>query len=224
VTGSVSVVIPVHNGMRYLERAVASALEQSEVAEVIVVDDEAPEPVPDSVRASHLVRVVSQARSGPGAARNTGVRLAKQELVAFLDADDEWLPNKLGLQLVRLRAGGAAYSTTAFRYVVEHGVLLSEQASHAMEREQHGEIPSTLVLRRDAFFRVGPFAENLKTAEDVEWFLRAQKQRLCQYRVDEVLVLKRLWRGGLTSSASGALGDLFKVLRASLRAATPRVS
>jgi glycosyltransferase involved in cell wall biosynthesis len=217
MTSVVSVVIPVHNGMRYLEQAVESVLSQPEVNEVIVVDDGAPEPVPESVQDCTRVRVVSQPRSGPGAARNAGVRLAASDVVAFLDADDQWLPSKLARQLESFGCEGPSYSTAAFRYLIEEDVRLSAEAALTAQGAQRGDIPSTLVLARDAFFRVGPFAENLKTAEDVEWFLRASRKGVASIKVSEVLVLKRLWRGGVTSSASSCNDDLFAALRTNLR-------
>ena len=96
---SVSVVIPTHNRAHLIARAVNSALANiARDDEIIVVDDDST----DSTAAvlagfGDPVRYVKVPHGGAGAARNTGIRLAQKDLVAFLDSDDEWLPGKLDL-------------------------------------------------------------------------------------------------------------------------------
>jgi glycosyltransferase involved in cell wall biosynthesis len=103
VTPTVSVVIPAYNHARYLAEAVESALGQTLPAvEVIVVDDGSTDETPQ-VLARHRarVRIVRQANRGVSAARNAGASLAQGDLLAFLDADDVWLPQKLEAQAAR---------------------------------------------------------------------------------------------------------------------------
>ena len=96
----VSTVIPTYNRAHLLERAVGSALAQMESGdEVIVVDDGSTDRTETVVRGfGDRVRYVRTANGGAGAARNRGVREARNPLVAFLDSDDEWLPGKIALQ------------------------------------------------------------------------------------------------------------------------------
>ena len=99
-TQSVSVVIPTHNRAKLVTRAVASALAQCrEGDEVIVVDDESE----DDTRArlegyGDRIRYHRVKRGGAGRARNAGIEVANNPLIAFLDSDDEWVPGKLALQ------------------------------------------------------------------------------------------------------------------------------
>lgn len=96
----VSVVIPTYNRARLVGRAITSALEQVEPGDEIVVIDDGSRDDTHSVvgRFSGPVRLVAGAHRGAGAARNLGIEVARNPLIAFLDSDDEWLPGKLPLQ------------------------------------------------------------------------------------------------------------------------------
>ena len=106
---SISVVIPCHNAAAFLRATIASILGQTEpVLEVIVVDDGSTD---DSARIAELfgppVRVVRQPNQGESAARNRGIEAAAGDWVAFLDADDLWLPTKIELQSEAIRSAPA---------------------------------------------------------------------------------------------------------------------
>src|SRR5262245_52729040 len=97
----VSVVVPTYNSARYLGAAVESVLEQSDRdLEVLVIDDGSRDETPDVMaRYGPPVRYLRQENQGVSAARNHGLELASGRYVAFLDADDTWLPGKLNKQL-----------------------------------------------------------------------------------------------------------------------------
>src|SRR5205823_5126521 len=103
-TAPVCVIIPTYNSASLVTEAIASVLNQTTVpAEIIVVDDGSK----DDTRARVAgfgppVRYVYQENQGVAAARNTGMKSACQEFVAFLDADDVWHPRKLEIQLAEL--------------------------------------------------------------------------------------------------------------------------
>jgi glycosyltransferase involved in cell wall biosynthesis len=97
----VSVIIPVYNGARWIGQALRSAFAQTyRDFEVIVVDDGSTDDL-DAALAEWTGRIIfeRQANGGPGSARNRGLARANGRFVAFLDADDEWLPDKLALQV-----------------------------------------------------------------------------------------------------------------------------
>ena len=94
----ISVVIPLYNKERYIARAIQSALGQTYGDfELIVVDDGSTDGSVDIVSqfADTRLRLINQANAGVGAARNRGIKDAKYELITFLDADDEWMPDFL---------------------------------------------------------------------------------------------------------------------------------
>ncbi len=102
----VSVIIPCYNAQRYIGATIASVLAQKDIAlEIIVVDDGSRDDSVALVRKGFpAVRIVEQANAGVAAARNTGIAAARGEWIAFIDADDIWLPGKLAAQLAQLAA------------------------------------------------------------------------------------------------------------------------
>jgi glycosyltransferase involved in cell wall biosynthesis len=106
----VSVIIPTYNRGRTIARAVDSVLAQSwKSVEIIVVDSYSTDGTAE-VLASYgdKIRVIRQAKEGPPAARNAGIKAATGEIISFLDSDDEWLPGKLERQVKLLQAGEAS--------------------------------------------------------------------------------------------------------------------
>ena len=107
VLGRISVVIPLYNKARYVERAIRSVLSQTRPAdEVIVVDDGSTDGGREVAARFEPagVRVLCQDNAGPGAARNCGAELATGDFLAFLDADDEWWPDYLASMEQEFRA------------------------------------------------------------------------------------------------------------------------
>ncbi|UFP96580.1 glycosyltransferase [Gloeobacter morelensis] len=179
----VSVVIPAFNALRYLPRTVDSALAQSfGDFEVLIVDDESTDGTADWVRtiADRRVRLLEQKNQGAAAARNAGIRQARGEYIAFLDADDLWEPAKLERQVACLDARpevGVVY--TWVRVIDQDG----EPTGSLYRPGDEGRIwpqlvrvnniyPSAAMVRRQCFERVGLFDLELRFAEDWEMWLR----------------------------------------------------
>lgn len=174
----VSVVIPAHNAETTLARAVTSARGQTRPpGEIVVVDDgstDATAAIAEGLGpAVHLVR---QPQAGPSAARNAGVAAARGRWIAFLDADDEWHPEKLARQLDALTSATALVATDWSRHTLPAAapaaVPRSRVTSHdllLMNRFQ----TSTVLLRREAFTAAGGFDTTLDGVEDWDMWLRA---------------------------------------------------
>jgi hypothetical protein len=116
----VSVVIPLYNKAPYVRRSLDSIAAQTfSDFEVIVVDDGSTDDSASIVRNydDKRFRLVTQANSGPGSARNTGIAHAQGELIAFLDADDEWLPAYLEESVRSLEGLGADVASISSGYV-----------------------------------------------------------------------------------------------------------
>lgn len=105
----ISVVIPVYNREKTIKRCIDSIVNQTyPVFEIIVVDDGSIDRTLDIVQEEYgnIVTIIRQKHKGAQAARNAGIRAAKGVYIAFLDSDDEWLPNKIELQVQALYKNG----------------------------------------------------------------------------------------------------------------------
>jgi glycosyltransferase involved in cell wall biosynthesis len=189
----VSVIIPCYNAAPYIAASVQSALNQCDVpVEVIVVDDGSQDGSWELLDPfGPAVRRVRQANGGPAKARNCGARLARGEWLAFLDADDEWLPEKLAAQL--RAAGDDAGLVYTDRYNVGDCSRVNGRQSDGV-RQWEGDVfepllaqnfitTSSVILRRDWYERLGGFEERLVGAEDWDLWLRYAAEgpvRLCR--------------------------------------------
>src|SRR5262245_45280816 len=115
---TVSVIVPCKNAGNYVGEAVESVLAQSRpVTEIIVIDDGSTDHTMRVLGSfGDRVRVLVGPGSGPSSARNMGMRAARGEYVAFLDADDMWYPNKMEMQLAQMRRENARFSFTDYHH------------------------------------------------------------------------------------------------------------
>jgi glycosyltransferase involved in cell wall biosynthesis len=176
-TPTVSAIIPVHDGARYLAEAIGSVLAQDHrPLEVIVIDDgSTDESAAVAAAFGPPVRVASQERQGAGAARNHGATLARGEWLAFLDADDCWLPDKLSRQLAVPAADpGVEIVFGAVEYF--YSPELDEAARARLQCPpgvRTGPLSSSLLVRREAFARTGGFDPRFRLGELLDWYGRA---------------------------------------------------
>lgn len=186
---TVSVVIPAHNAAATIARAIQSAWNQDYApAEVIVVDDASTDGTAAAARAEarpgRPVHVVTLPRNrGASAARNEGIRRATAELIAFLDADDEWLEGKLARQVAILQGDPEVTLVTCNSLPVTADGTPGQPA-HTLRPPVEGPeawkallggnfIPTPTVLaRRDLLLDLGGFDETLPVAEDFDLWIR----------------------------------------------------
>jgi glycosyltransferase involved in cell wall biosynthesis len=189
---TVSVVIPVYNGAAFIARAIDSALEQSHrPTEVIVVNDGSTDATLDVLAAYRgRIRLLSIANGGVSNARNLGMQASTGELIAFLDADDSWHPNKLQLQVAAMRAYPRAALCCCdyvvldkhLGHVVNHFSACKKGMTYDRPFDQ-GLVAaliqcnfvgtaSTVILRRALCQQVGGFNVAYRQAEDYDYWLR----------------------------------------------------
>lgn len=191
----VSVIIPAYNAERYVAEAIDSVLAQTYPSrEIIVVDDGSTDRTAEIVTGyGEAVRLVRQRNKGPAAARNTGIREARGEFIAFLDADDVWTRANLELQLTFLGAHPdhvLSYGWVRFFSGSVAGDLL--ETAPCRDERPSGHVWADLirdtiwatgaaVLRASALSQVGLFDESLPIGEDYDLWLRLAAHGKCGY-------------------------------------------
>jgi glycosyltransferase involved in cell wall biosynthesis len=217
----VSIIVPVHNGARFLAESLASAEGQVGVAvEILVVDDGSDDGSGDIARVRPGIRVVRKESGGVGAARNTGLEQARGEFISFLDADDLWHAPKTARQMAALRADPAAGGVLCrFRNFLDpvHPPPEGIEVKRFLE-EKTGSMPSliTLLARRETMERVGLFRIDLATGEDLDWFARAGDLGISFGPIPEILVERRLHNANLSYLSPRDRGHLIDIMRASI--------
>ncbi len=178
----VSVIIPTYNRARVIHRAISSVLAQTfKDYEVLVVDDGSRDTTAHVLdEFGRSVICLSQENRGVAAARNTGIRHAGGELLAFLDSDDEWLPLKLEKQVNLFGPEGPFFVCHTDEIWMREGKEVGQKREHAKQGgwffrralERCLISPSSVMISRHLLDRVGPFDERLAAAEDYDLWLR----------------------------------------------------
>ena len=212
----VSCIVPVFNGERYLREALDSILAQTyQALDVIVVDDGSTDATATIARSyGAQVRHLYQENAGAPAARNHGLRAARGELIAFLDADDLWHPEKLARQMARFAADpGLEASVTHLQnfWIAELAVEAEQLRDHPLTQPQPGYVTVTLLARRAVFERVGDFNTALMVGDPMEWFARAIEADVRIELLPDILVQRRMhrhnlsWESGASRQMTGAM-------------------
>jgi len=215
---TVSVIIPTYNRVHLVGRAIRSVLNQTyQDFEIIVVDDgstDNTEEVVESFNDPRIRYIRHEKNRGGSAARNTGIRASRGEYVAFLDSDDEWLPEKLEKQLSVFEEDstcGAVY--TDFLYMLPDGNVKLCQNYHPegwiLKKLLSSNVvgtTSTVIVKRECFETVGLFDESLLSCQDWDMWIRIAKrysfrkvpEPLTKYRVHQDRIttdFRAVWRG-----------------------------
>lgn len=181
----VSAIITAYNSEDFVAEAISSVLEQTcPVDEIVVVDDGSTDHTRDIVEqfSQRGVRYIYQENGGPGAARNCGIRETSGELIAFLDADDVWLKDKIKMQREFLSEHPEVALVSGFAWwwnMIEDDRFISGEvpksiASLRRDIMVHNKIgnPSRVMLRRSVFSEVGVFDKNIRWGQDWDLWIR----------------------------------------------------
>lgn len=187
----VSVIIPAYNRRDVIGRAIQSVLNQSlQDFEIIIIDDNSLDDTENFINGlsdSRIKYFKHTKNLGPAAARNTGLKIAKGEFFAFLDSDDEWMPNKLESQVAVFKNVNPNLGLVYVKSVIyKKGKLLPHLPYNWLPRNEGFiyddllrlnfiDTPATMI-KREVIDSIGMFDENLKCLEDYDLFLRISQK------------------------------------------------
>ena len=219
VAPDVSVVIPVHNGERYLAESIRSVLDQDHAAlELLVVDNGSTDATGDVARTFSSIRYFHLADKGLSKALNYGLEQCRGVFLGFLDADDLWSPNRLAVQLEAFASNPAV--EMVFGHVEQFiSPELDESAKAKLGiRNRHlpGRYRSSMLIRKESFWRVGPFEPSVDYGEFLDWYMRAEEQKIREVMLPDVLTLRRIHGGNLGYTDRHKRVELARLLKRGL--------
>ena len=214
----VSVVIPVHNGERYVGEAIQSILSQSyRPLEVIVIDDGSLDATARAVGQFSEARYIRQEHQGVSAARNRGLQEAKGELITFLDHDDILLPDS-----IRRRAEYMRSHPEVWCLIARHRSFLEKDIDrapwiHAAEFTEGAYGFGYLMARTSVLAGLGGFDPEWRTGEEVELFFRAKAAGYEIAKLPEITVLRRVHARNLSRNVAAMRVNLVRSARQTIR-------
>lgn len=215
----VSVIIPVYNGERYIAEAIESVLAQDcRHIEIVAVNDGSTDGTEEVLRSYADVQYLYQERQGASSARNRGVRFSSGEFIAFLDADDLWTKDKLKIQTSLFSADldlDMVFGHAEQFYSPELEESLRGRI-HLAAGSMPGYVPGSMLVKREAFLRVGFFDAGFRIGEFIDWYMRALDHGLNSCLAPEVALRRRIHDANTGIMERDSRKDYLRVLKASL--------
>ena len=178
----ISVIIPTYNRKKTLERAIQSVINQSlSPFEILIIDDGSNDGTEEWVKDNFQnIKYIYQNNHGVSSARNIGIENAYGDWVAFLDSDDEWLPNKLYEQVKAIDSNPEIKFFHTNEIWIRNGIRVNQMKKH---KKYGGYIfekcldicrisPSSALIQKEVFDNIGIFDESLRVCEDYDLWLR----------------------------------------------------
>lgn len=212
---SISVIIPTYNSATFISEAIESVLMQSySPYEIIIIDDGSTDGTEEIVKKfGTKVQYVYQENQGPSPARNKGIKMANGNYVAFIDADDVWMPESLSCHVDQFKEFNnldisiGLTCKMGFNKTSDIDIKKAKQ-----ESALHLSLCASLI-KKSVFNDVGFFDEDLILSQDTDWFLRAREaeKRIAISR--ELVSLYRRHSNNRTNNKKMVNYYLFKVFK-----------
>lgn len=213
----ISVIIPTYNRANFLHEAIESINDQNySNLEIIIVDDGSTDNTKKIVKnlGSNL-KYIYQKNKGPAAARNTGLKVAKGEIIGFLDSDDLWPVNKLNYQLKELLNSDMEIIIGGVKHLMLKDSKNPKFVEHSVTYNRRSL--GSALFKISAFKKVGFLDENLILWEDLDWFLRAHEFGIKILWQKKITLLIRVHRENMSRDVNRGNKFLSKVLRNSIK-------
>jgi len=223
----ISVIIPAHNGAAYLAEAIQSVLNQTYPHfEIWVIDNGSKDQTAQIAKSFPEVHYVYSRVANTALARNKGILLARGSLLAFLDQDDVWQPDKLAKQLAYLEKNPSLSAV-----ICQQQMVLQEGCSkpHWLKKEflqttQIAYLPSALLVKRVAFEQTDLFDPTLSLSSDTDWFFKAKNRGVEIGLYPEVLLLRRIHNDNASNECTQNQKELLSIIQNSLSEKRTKVS
>ena len=192
----ISVIIPVYNGENYISEAIESVLNQSyQPLDLIVLDDGSTDDTAKIAKSfGSSIRYHYQMNEGIASARNQGITLAQGDFFAFLDADDLWTAEKMKRQWMAFNTDpdlDMAFGHAQQFYSPE--LTQSEKDLINIPFEiMPGYLFGTMLIKKNAFLRVGLLKKELLMGEFIDWYARAVELKLKSIMLPNILLKRRI--------------------------------
>ncbi len=217
---SISVIIPVYNAEKYVGEAIESVLSQTiQPMEIILIDDGSTDSSAEKVNEyTPDVELIRQENKGIGGARNTGIKNAKGDIIAFLDSDDLWPEDHLEVLLSALQGDEnlAIVSGHVEQFLNDENEELSSRIPEGQE-VMPGYVAGASLIKRKVFDDVGLFDETLTLAEYIDWFSRVKDAGYSFKLIDNIVLRRRVHGSNIGVQKRDKLHDYTKVLMASIK-------
>lgn len=214
IAEEVTVLIPAFNAENFIGEAIESIQNQTILpGEIIVINDGSSDDTSNFLKGLNeaRLRVIEQEKQGVAAALNLGIAESKGEILAFLDHDDLWLPDKLEKQLEAIRNHQVDMVFTLIENFLDPAIDIN--LSKKLEVNFYpfvGIHKSTWIIKKESFLRVGVFDKENKI-EFLDWYARSKDLHVTEHIVNQVMVKRRIH------------GDNQSILNEDLRNEFPRI-
>lgn len=210
----VSVIVPVHNGEKFIEEAVDNILSQNYPAlEIIIVNDGSTDHSGEIIKNLEIdIRYFDRHNAGPSVARNTGIKDASGKYVAFLDVDDLWPENNLHLLVQEMENNPQTEVVRGFAQLFrtrEDG----EKEYLGNPKESYRYYIGAALYRRSVFTKAGLFDPSLVFGEDTDWYNRSVEKNISTKWLEEITLFVRRHGENMTEGKTMAELNRFKTIK-----------
>ena len=212
-----SVVIPMHNGMRFIDRAINSINSVSKEIEIIVVENGSSDQSFDHVsREFPDIKIISLEVPSKSMARNMGVEHATRQIVTFLDQDDELLKNRAKKEhLLGALNGHVIIGTQEFN--PDEFALMPDYLQNSKNKHLPNYHPISMLIERNIFLKEGLFDPSFDLAEDMEILTRFQRRGVPVKYMAEGFVLRHFHESNESHKVAQAEREMFRMLRMNIK-------
>ncbi len=217
----VSVIIPVYNASAHLEETMNSVFSQTyNKIEIVLVDDCSTDSSAQIISKkqdehTNIVYYKQERNRGAGMARNKALEIAKGQFIAFLDADDLWLPEKISKQLALMKETGSPFSYTAIEMIDENGSTLKSKRKIRKSIDYNFLLSNTMIATSSVVIDRNYYGNfqmhNRRGGQDYATWLKLLRNGVIACGVDDVLVRYRITKNSLSSNKLKSLKQIWEI-------------